>query len=244
MRRALTVPFGLKEERLWSADEVDRGTACNCVCPDPECAAPLLARQGDARVWHFSHPSNRDGGCSGGETALHQYAKQFLAGARRRVMRLPRRTEQGMYGDYDGNVRIVSGVVESPIAGTNRRCDVLLNVQVRPYKGKKKDWAFHTVPLGVEIAVFNLKDSLYVGEVATAGQLSVLEIKLNWPAVLRESERLSKQFRNTVEHILLNQSDSKRWLYRKGQPVLSETEDDIQIRGTGDERQILARLRN
>lgn len=30
-----------------------RGAACRCVCP--ECSSPLVAKQGDAKEWHFAH---------------------------------------------------------------------------------------------------------------------------------------------------------------------------------------------
>lgn len=64
-----------KGMRVRSVDEVARGLACDCVCP--ECGEPVLARQGDVREWHFAHASGAD--CEGGaETALHRAAKQIV----------------------------------------------------------------------------------------------------------------------------------------------------------------------
>lgn len=38
--------------------EVERGAACDCFCP--ECGAPLLAKQGNEKVWHFAHEGGRE----------------------------------------------------------------------------------------------------------------------------------------------------------------------------------------
>ena len=43
-------------------DDVENGAACGCVCPDPDCGQPLVARNGGTkRIHHFAH---RQGGCS------------------------------------------------------------------------------------------------------------------------------------------------------------------------------------
>ena len=46
------------------ASSVPRGRGCGCICQS--CSAPLIARQGDVRVWHFAHAtsaSNVEGVC-------------------------------------------------------------------------------------------------------------------------------------------------------------------------------------
>lgn len=64
-----------KDGRVRSVDEVDRGLACECVCP--ACGERVLARQGEVREWHFAHASGAD--CAAGaESALHLAAKQVL----------------------------------------------------------------------------------------------------------------------------------------------------------------------
>jgi len=64
-----------KEGLIRSIDEVPRGLACECSCPG--CGAPVIARQGSLRGWHFAHTV--DTNCKGGmETALHLAAKQLL----------------------------------------------------------------------------------------------------------------------------------------------------------------------
>lgn len=51
------VPFGWNVERQSMVDVVDvqRGKASGCICPS--CKAPLVARQGTQKQWHFAHES-------------------------------------------------------------------------------------------------------------------------------------------------------------------------------------------
>jgi hypothetical protein len=64
-----------KDGRVVSVDEVERGQACGCTCP--ACRRPLIARQGEVRVWHFAHATGAD--CEGGaESALHLAAKTAI----------------------------------------------------------------------------------------------------------------------------------------------------------------------
>lgn len=56
-------------------EEVPRGQACDCVCPD--CDNPVLARQGEARVWHFAHLKARK--CANAYVrSVHELVKQLL----------------------------------------------------------------------------------------------------------------------------------------------------------------------
>jgi len=75
----LVVPLGFDSAtgKMFSAQDVVRGLACGCVCP--ECGLPLAAKKGDVLTWHFAHASVF-GGCSGAaESSLHKLAKQVLA---------------------------------------------------------------------------------------------------------------------------------------------------------------------
>jgi hypothetical protein len=71
------IPFGLRPDgSLIDPFTAERGLACNCVCPG--CRQPLMKRQGEIRVHHFSHVG--DHSCSNGQTsALLLAAKQVLA---------------------------------------------------------------------------------------------------------------------------------------------------------------------
>lgn len=80
--RKLTVPFGLREGKLWFVADVPLGLECGCTCP--ECGEQLVARnrdfEGRQRVRHFRHAGTSS--CPGGvETALHRMAKEVLGSA-------------------------------------------------------------------------------------------------------------------------------------------------------------------
>lgn len=80
------VPFGLKDGRLWYVNQVETGLACGCVCPDPACAKPLIARNKPSptrkRIYHFRHASLTTG-CGGRESALHRMGKEIVQRASR-----------------------------------------------------------------------------------------------------------------------------------------------------------------
>lgn len=71
----LRVPFGLKQGRLYSPQDVDRGLSCECECPG--CGSALIANQGKHKRPYFSHYQSRE--CAGGyESAVHLMAKQII----------------------------------------------------------------------------------------------------------------------------------------------------------------------
>ncbi len=218
------VPFGLRGGRIYAVEEVSRGIKCQCVCPDPLCGKHLVARQGTDKVWHFAHAGDQDGSlCGGGESGLHKYAKQVLCESTGAIFALPQRTNKEFYNGHDGALRISGARPEFLIPGTSRRCDVLLDGQVRPavprgtgWHGKGwKEWSGQE-KVAVEIAVTNYKNEAYFDEIRQAGTLSVLEISLSWKYVWSESERLHKPYRDVVHHVLLRQTDIKKWIFKLG----------------------------
>ncbi len=76
------LPLGERPDgRLMTVHQVDRGEACDCVCP--ECRRIFVAHKGLIRPHHFQHkaePGRPSGWVCGGyyETALHKLAKQVL----------------------------------------------------------------------------------------------------------------------------------------------------------------------
>ena len=67
--------YGLQGDRLVHIDEVEKGLACNCLCP--HCKSQLIAKKGEHRVKHFAHYKLAD--CDHGtETALHLMAKDII----------------------------------------------------------------------------------------------------------------------------------------------------------------------
>ena len=71
----LGTPFGLKEGRIVAPSDVPAGAACACICIG--CGAPLVAKKGRIKRWHFSH-LNLEPTDSCTESAVHAAAKQVL----------------------------------------------------------------------------------------------------------------------------------------------------------------------
>jgi len=70
------LPYGLKDGRLVSIDDVECGLKCGCICP--ACKGPLIAKKGDLNEHHFAHCRCQD--CNSGvETATHMIAKDLIA---------------------------------------------------------------------------------------------------------------------------------------------------------------------
>lgn len=64
-----------QEDNLVHISEVERGLACNCVCPS--CKNNLIANKGKRRAHHFSH--YKAANCAYGlQTALHIKAKEII----------------------------------------------------------------------------------------------------------------------------------------------------------------------
>ena len=71
-----TLTYGKNQDgRLVHVDDVPRGMACNCTCP--ECGAKLESRQGKKNQHHFAHDNGADCG-KARMTALHMLAQQII----------------------------------------------------------------------------------------------------------------------------------------------------------------------
>lgn len=72
--------YGLLHGELVHIDNVEKGLACDCLCP--HCAGRLIAKKGEHRAKHFAHYTVAD--CNHGtETALHLLAKSIIAQTRK-----------------------------------------------------------------------------------------------------------------------------------------------------------------
>ncbi|KWU01421.1 hypothetical protein APQ14_06860 [Vibrio toranzoniae] len=51
----MRIPFGMKDDKLFDVSEVERGRACECICPS--CKQLLRANKGDLekKIHYFSH---------------------------------------------------------------------------------------------------------------------------------------------------------------------------------------------
>ena len=72
--------YGLCGDKLVHIDDVEKGLACNCICP--HCKTQLVAKKGNHNVKHFAHYELAD--CNHGtETALHLMAKNIISQTRK-----------------------------------------------------------------------------------------------------------------------------------------------------------------
>jgi hypothetical protein len=101
--------------RMTSVDEVARGLACGCSCPD--CRRRVIAVKGNIVRHHFRH-ARAEGVCAvTPESVIHKYAKQLIC--EKRFLRLP-----------DELGRMLRATPECSIA--NIRPDVYAEYQIEP----------------------------------------------------------------------------------------------------------------
>ena len=86
MPKEIQITHGLKEGKLVSIADVERGLKCNCTCS--KCGKPLVAKKGEVKDHHFAHSVDSD--CTG-ETLKHYFAKQEIA--EKKYLHLPHPTK-------------------------------------------------------------------------------------------------------------------------------------------------------
>lgn len=84
MPRALKNPYGIRDGIVVTADMVQRGLACGCLCPG--CGERLIANHGESKQEYFSHESEATDCETAYETALHLLAKEVLAAEMRLIL--------------------------------------------------------------------------------------------------------------------------------------------------------------
>ena len=76
--------YGLKDGKIISINEAERGLKCDCICP--YCGAKLEAKKGDVRIPHFAHYQKST--CEFGyQTSLHMLAKQLIS--EKKMIKIP-----------------------------------------------------------------------------------------------------------------------------------------------------------
>jgi len=197
---SLVQSFALNAEgRVVSVDEVGRGFECGCICSI--CKAPLIAKQGEKRIWHFAHASESD--CDGAaESALHLAAKQLIQQSL--GLMVPKI-------EVTGSARLADGrqaqATESLPESWMDFDTVLLEQQVESIRPDAigrvgyERWV-------IEVAVTHLVD---------APKREAL-ISLGWPAL---EVRLDPSLRETwdwkaLEDVVIQSTDYKTWLHCPG----------------------------
>lgn len=197
----LELKYGINSDgRLVHVNDVERGQACQCICPD--CKAELIAKQGIKKIWHFAHANGVD--CKGARmTALHRLAQQIIKD--QKSVRLPR--YEGMYAPaIESKVITFDDVIlEKTIQSEyiNRRPDCIGII------GDKQLW--------IEIKVTHGVDSTKLANIK-ANRISCVEIDL--------SSLLNKDYiEKDVHNILFTYvgDDMREWV---NNPIL-DVQDEI-----------------
>lgn len=157
-KRSEEIHYAIRENRevvsvLELTPEHHRGLRCRCVCA--YCDAPLVARLGDKRRWHFAHAPGSEECGYGAETGLHLAAKKMLE--QEGVVTHPAHTITCTLRDLEGRPRSLSRTVAEAtprVEATDIRQEVALpgivaDIQVTDAQG----------PLLVEVAVSHKVDA-------------------------------------------------------------------------------------
>lgn len=192
-----------KDGRVVSVEEVERGQACGCTCP--ACQRPLIARQGELRVWHFAHATGAD--CEGGaESALHLAAKTVIE--RAGGVTLPGLTAQRTLTLPDGRRGTgEASISETWIDFTEVRTEVNLGDVIPDVVGTAGTQAYL-----IEVGVTHFVDT---------GKLAILKASGN-PAIeidLRGVDRVAWDW-PALEEIVVHGVSGKHWLAYPGHEAL------------------------
>lgn len=124
----IKLPYGLQNGKIVSIDEVDKGLACNCICP--KCKSKLIARHGLKREHHFAHYKSEDCGWHG-ESVIHKLSKEIIA--KHKYFKVP-----SLYWSYKPEV-VIFGETTIPIDNVRleKRIDNIIPDIVIESRGKE-----------------------------------------------------------------------------------------------------------
>ena len=192
--------YALKDNKLVSIDEVERGLVCGCVCP--ACKKDLIAKKGNIKIHHFAHVSSCV--CEHAyETSLHLLAKKIFEDVK--TFLLPDvfwgRKKRFVF-EKQRNIQIKSVQLEYYLS------DVRPDIFIEDVNGEK---------YCIEIFVTHSVDKNKCKKFKEKG-LNAIEIDLsNIKRLLNENE---------LKEIIVNNVDLKNWLYNKN---LEEGKDQYAI---------------
>lgn len=237
------IPFAWHPDlgRMVTPSEVANGLGCGCICA--ECATPLIARQGEERIWHFAH--HRESNCANGvEAAIHAMAKQLIFD--RMGVFVPQRTlSRTIYGpsrvwseklnvdvQQSGFQRITDCQMEKTIGEPStesgyRRPDLIAQL--------------NGLPLAIEIHNTHAVDFEKKDWLRQQG-FSVLEIDVGDLAILS-----TVSYKDALEHRLFGTDQHASWLAHLGdieaRGRLDTLEQDVRQEKKVIEEELLARLK-
>ncbi len=182
--------YALKNNEIISIADVESGLKCGCICP--ACGEPLIAKKGQKKMYHFAHYHTHN--CEYGyESSLHLAAKSILSKAQRFTIPTVKLTFPNSYR----GVEMISEAKEIKIDEVSlekRYGGIIPDIVIR--SGKKE--------LFVEIFVTHKIDDNKLAQLKETN-ISAIEIDLS-----KKDHSMSEE---ELTHILLNDSEEKKWVY-------------------------------
>lgn len=210
----MKLEYGLRNDtqQLAHISEVDRGDACNCLCP--ACKSPLRAKKGRVVTHHFAHVNAE---CAHAiESALHLAAKEVLANCG--TIWLPELAYQEQWlpdidsnEPYQENKHVVLFKAQ-PVPLSNIRLEHhfggVVPDLIATYRGTE---------IMIEIAVTHFIDEIKRQKIQALG-IATLEINLSSLDRMPDREQLTSLLTDENPHI--------RWIYsaKRAAAVANETE--------------------
>jgi len=235
------IPFAFRhaDKRMVTPQDVEKGLRCGCVCS--HCGAPLVARKGPQRVWHFAHHARSE--CPGGfETAVHEMAKQLVVD--RKVLWVPARAlERRVRGLHSVWTEMLSLEVQAAGVVSLANCvqeQAVASVSDQALGLRRPDISaiFNGVPIAIEIRNTHAVDDEKLEWLQACG-LSTVEIQVSDLSDL-DSESITAE----LEQRLFLPSDSSKWLLHFGDAEallrLDENERSLRAARADEEAIVLA----
>lgn len=197
MRKSYTygIPFGLHREtgRYLDITEVSRGIACNCICPG--CRTDLIARQGEVKLWHYSHSTDLHGDCDGLMVAIRGKIIEVIR--EKQLLGFPH-----LLAGYDGGA-----VPLNEISGSGSMFGATADLFV-----KVNDLCV-AVFLDIDRSVTGKLtfDHLHPSEMVAALRIDLPDIEYEISQV--QLGRRDGTYSERIEKIIIDETESREWLY-------------------------------
>jgi predicted Zn-ribbon and HTH transcriptional regulator len=219
--------FGLQDGQVKYISEVERGSACNCVCPSPSCRAPLVAKKGPKNIHHFAHASGT--ACEGAhESALHYAAKRIICEASH--ITIPTLRAVARCGEYPGD------------GGTLKSETIFKSKAVKIRSVTEEVWLDNMQPDIIVIIGNNSRELLVeiaVTHFVDAEKLQKIKHR-NIPAIEIDLSRLSRDASFEEIRVAVLSGNNSKWLFSS---VRDQKEAELQLECEDQQREI-QRLRN